>query len=435
MVFQDPMTSLNPALTVGRQITESLRSNLRLDKRPRNRAIELLRMVGIPEAETPRRARTSVLRWRAQRDDRHRARLLAAAGARRRITTALDVTIGADPRAAQGCFAADLGTAVVMITHDPASWPDGPARGRDVRRPDRRGDGHHRFRQPADALHLGLAHLDPAPRLPRHEPLVPIDGTPARSRRPAAGVSLLSCVPRPAVSRDSSAGAGPGRCLGGPSPGSLLATQHVDGGGLARRRSTWRRAPGTPPGVSARGFEEVVEVAEVAVGTRRLSPSVARIGDEDPARECSPVRPPTGRPPASVRRTIGPRSRRCRSLCCRRCRRRPTLLTVEHLTTRFKVRSPRGTIVGSSTAVDDACVPPAPARRSGSSVSLAAASPPLGASCSSTSRLPARCASTASSSSGWAATSCALARWRAMFQDPYASLNPRMTVVPRSATR
>ncbi len=51
MIFQDPMTSLNPVLTIGRQITEALELHLGMDKKQaQNRAIELLEMVGIPEA-------------------------------------------------------------------------------------------------------------------------------------------------------------------------------------------------------------------------------------------------------------------------------------------------------------------------------------------------------------------------------------------------
>ncbi|RPI93393.1 MAG: ABC transporter ATP-binding protein, partial [Chloroflexi bacterium] len=51
MVFQDPMTSLNPVLTVGRQITEALKLHLGMDnEQARTRAAELLSMVGIPSA-------------------------------------------------------------------------------------------------------------------------------------------------------------------------------------------------------------------------------------------------------------------------------------------------------------------------------------------------------------------------------------------------
>jgi peptide/nickel transport system ATP-binding protein len=52
MVFQDPMTSLNPVMKIGKQITESLRFHLDMDKdEARETAVALLRSVGIPEPE------------------------------------------------------------------------------------------------------------------------------------------------------------------------------------------------------------------------------------------------------------------------------------------------------------------------------------------------------------------------------------------------
>jgi len=52
MIFQDPMTSLNPVLTIGRQISEALELHLKMSKdAARKRTIELLKIVGIPEAE------------------------------------------------------------------------------------------------------------------------------------------------------------------------------------------------------------------------------------------------------------------------------------------------------------------------------------------------------------------------------------------------
>ena len=53
MIFQDPMTSLNPVLTIGRQITEALELHLGMNReQSRKRAVQLLEMVGIPGAES-----------------------------------------------------------------------------------------------------------------------------------------------------------------------------------------------------------------------------------------------------------------------------------------------------------------------------------------------------------------------------------------------
>src|SRR5207244_11379791 len=54
MIFQDPMTSLNPVLTISRQISEALELHLKMDRaESRKRTIELLELVGIPSAKKP----------------------------------------------------------------------------------------------------------------------------------------------------------------------------------------------------------------------------------------------------------------------------------------------------------------------------------------------------------------------------------------------
>ena len=84
MIFQDPMTSLNPVLTIGRQISEALELHMGMGKARRASApIELLEMVGIPNAEERRRRLPApVLRRHAPaRDDRHGALLQPEAAA------------------------------------------------------------------------------------------------------------------------------------------------------------------------------------------------------------------------------------------------------------------------------------------------------------------------------------------------------------------
>ena len=78
MIFQEPMTSLNPVLTIGHQIAEALRVHKAIGrKQARERAREMLELVRIPDAaEPPRRLSAPVLRRHAPaRDDRHGARL------------------------------------------------------------------------------------------------------------------------------------------------------------------------------------------------------------------------------------------------------------------------------------------------------------------------------------------------------------------------
>ena len=86
MIFQEPMTSLNPILTIGLQITEPLQIHLGMtDEQARARAIELLSLVGIPDpARTARAISASIFRRHAPaRDDRDRPCLQSAAHYRR----------------------------------------------------------------------------------------------------------------------------------------------------------------------------------------------------------------------------------------------------------------------------------------------------------------------------------------------------------------
>ncbi len=81
MIFQDPMTSLNPVLTIGRQITESLRTHMGMTApQAQRRALELLELVGIPDPRAAaERISAPVLRRHAPaRHDRHGAGLRAA---------------------------------------------------------------------------------------------------------------------------------------------------------------------------------------------------------------------------------------------------------------------------------------------------------------------------------------------------------------------
>jgi oligopeptide transport system ATP-binding protein len=121
MIFQDPMTSLNPVLTVGRQITESLELHLKLSKREAsNRAAELLHMVGIPSAAK----RLDNYPHQFSGGMRQRVMIAMALSCNPELliadepTTALDVTIQAQILELINRLREELETAVIMITHD-----------------------------------------------------------------------------------------------------------------------------------------------------------------------------------------------------------------------------------------------------------------------------------------------------------------------------
>ena len=120
-IFQDPMTSLNPVLTIGKQLTEPLLLHTDLEKdAAAERAIELLDMVGIPDAASRLKAYPHELSGGM----RQRVMIAIALACSPQViiadepTTALDVTIQAQIVAIVKDLRERLGTAVLWITHD-----------------------------------------------------------------------------------------------------------------------------------------------------------------------------------------------------------------------------------------------------------------------------------------------------------------------------
>jgi oligopeptide transport system ATP-binding protein len=121
MIFQDPMTSLNPVLTIGRQIREALETHFKLDKDAANRrAAELLDQVGIPSPDL----RLKDYPHQFSGGMRQRAMIAMALACEPKLliadepTTALDVTIQAQILDVLNRLVAERDTALIMITHD-----------------------------------------------------------------------------------------------------------------------------------------------------------------------------------------------------------------------------------------------------------------------------------------------------------------------------
>jgi oligopeptide/dipeptide ABC transporter ATP-binding protein len=183
MVFQEPMTSLNPVLTIGRQVTETLEHHLGMrPAQARARAAELLATVGIPE---PTR-RLAQYPHEFSGGMRQRVMIAIALSCRPRLvladepTTALDVTIQAQILELLRQLSRQFGVAMVMITHNlgvVARYADRVNvmyAGRVVER----GAAVEIYARPRHPYTLGLLRSVPRLDRPRRARLDPIPGQP-----------------------------------------------------------------------------------------------------------------------------------------------------------------------------------------------------------------------------------------------------------------
>ena len=121
MIFQDPMTCLNPTMKVGKQITETLHKHKKLSgKKCQEEAIRLLKLVQIPNAEE----RADQYPHEFSGGMRQRAMIAMALSCNPKLliadepTTALDVTIQAQIMQLMGKIREETGTTIILITHD-----------------------------------------------------------------------------------------------------------------------------------------------------------------------------------------------------------------------------------------------------------------------------------------------------------------------------
>jgi oligopeptide/dipeptide ABC transporter ATP-binding protein len=183
MIFQDPMTSLNPVLTIGRQIREALETHFDLDKKEANeRAGELIDRVGIPSPKL----RLKDYPHQFSGGMRQRAMIAMALACEPKLliadepTTALDVTIQAQILDLLRELVAERDTALILITHD-LGVVAGMCERINVMYAGmfmETGRAEHLFERPRHPYTLGL--LQSIPRLDavRKERLHPIKGNP-----------------------------------------------------------------------------------------------------------------------------------------------------------------------------------------------------------------------------------------------------------------
>ncbi len=191
MIFQDPMTSLNPVLTIGRQIREPLEKHFGMTRHAaRARATELLEQVGIPSA----RSRLKDYPHQFSGGMRQRVMIAMALACEPKLliadepTTALDVTIQAQILDLLRALVAEHRTALIMITHD-LGVVAGICERVNVMYAGtfaETGDADQIFARPRHPYTLGLLQSVPRLDLGRQQALHPITGQPRNMLSPPA---------------------------------------------------------------------------------------------------------------------------------------------------------------------------------------------------------------------------------------------------------
>ena len=199
MIFQEPMTSLNPVFTVGDQISEAVQLHQKVGQREAmERAVEMMQLVGIPSPGQ----RVRDYPHQLSGGMRQRVMIAMALSCNPKLliadepTTALDVTVQAQILELMKELRERLGMAILLITHDlgvVAEMVDDVAVM--YARPDRRArPGRRDLLQPAAPVHGGAARLDPAAR---DAVLATAEGDPRRCSQPtrvAGGLPLRAAL-------------------------------------------------------------------------------------------------------------------------------------------------------------------------------------------------------------------------------------------------
>ena len=200
MIFQEPMTSLNPVLTVGDQLTEPLITHLKMTKEEANkRAVELLTMVGIPEPEG------RLTQYPHQFSGGMRQRVMIAIGLAcepdliiaDEPTTALDVTIQAQILELLKDISKKMGIAVIMITHNlgvVAAYAD-RVNVMYAARIIETGTSTKIFKKPSHPYTIGLLRSVPRLDVSRKGKLATIDGLPPNLMNPPEGCRFAARCP------------------------------------------------------------------------------------------------------------------------------------------------------------------------------------------------------------------------------------------------